>query len=215
MVLRSPGWLARSWGGDRVVVGREQLDGARAAADPQPLADQAEGRRVVAALEDHVAIAVQHRLLPDRQVVRPARQRPQRRPFELLELLERALPGRAMLASAGHVAAPGAELGVQLVEWGRRSAGQEVALDVVDPALLDLPLQVRRPRWVGIDAGAVVLGALAVGALDQRVVHAGTQDGCLQIVQDDPLRHAAQHLEGVAVQEQPGPDALIEDHLGV
>jgi hypothetical protein len=65
-------------GGDVLVLGGEQLDGARAAADPQRLSDQPIRRRVVAAFEDDLAVAIQGGLLPDGQVVRRTRQRPER-----------------------------------------------------------------------------------------------------------------------------------------
>src|SRR3982751_6193981 len=102
--------------GDRLMLVSEQFDGARAAPDPQRLADQTVRCGVVAALEDHVAIAMEGGLLPDRQVIRRPRQGPQRRPFDLLELLDGVLLGGAMLALAGRLDAPGAELGIELVE---------------------------------------------------------------------------------------------------
>jgi hypothetical protein len=101
--------------GHRLVVGGEQLDRARAAAGLQRLTDEAVGRRVVAALEHDVAVPVKDGLPPDRQVVGCPWQWPQRHPFELLEW---ALPGRAVLAAASHVSAPGARRGVEFVDRG-------------------------------------------------------------------------------------------------
>ena len=60
-------------------------------------------------------------------------------------------------------------------------------------------------------AEAVVLGALAVGGLDEGVVPAGLRDAGFEVVDDHPLRDAAEELEGALVAAQPGGHGLVED----
>ena len=66
-----------------------------------------------------------------------------------------------------------------------------------------------------VDLEAVALGTLGVGALHERVVHAGPGDRALGVVDDDPRGHGAEPLEGAAVTAEPGRHRLIPDELDV
>ena len=98
-----------------------------------------------------------------------------------------------------------------MVSW--RPAGQEVARHVV-AAGLDLALVLGGAGAAGGDQEAVVLGALAVAALDDGVVQNGLDDGRLEVVDDDLPGHAAEVLERPAVAAQPGLDLLVEHQAG-
>ena len=97
----------------------------------------------------------------------------------------------------------------------RRPSSEEIATDVVDAALLDLPLQAGRPRRLGVDEEAIVCGAFPIGTLRHRLGETGPHNRRLQIVGHDARRHAAPGSEGVFVAEQPGLHPLVEDYLGV
>ena len=73
----------------------------------------------------------------------------------------------------------------------------------------------RIPRRAGVNLERVPLGALGVGALDQRVVDAGLDDGALGVVDDDALEHAVEPLEGAAVAAEPGRHSLVPDEFHV
>ena len=69
--------------------------------------------------------------------------------------------------------------------------------------------------WAGVDLEAVALGTLAIGALHLGVTVVGAGDGAFGVVDDDPLGHAVEPLEGVAMAGEPGGDILAPDELGV
>ena len=184
-------------------------------ADPEPLAEQAMGRRVVGPVEDDVAVGVELGLLPLGELPGRERQREQRRALEPIEDLEGDLLDGAVEAAAGDLDAPAQEMTIAVVDVAEGAAGQGVALDVVDAALLDLPFVLGRARPTGRDEKAVVLGALAIAALDLGIVQSGVHDRGAEIIEHDPTRHAAEELEGGAMQPQPGLDRLVEDELGV
>src|SRR4029434_7924922 len=50
---------------------------------------------------------------------------------------------------------------------------------------------------------------------DLRVVPAGFGDGGLEVVEHNPVGYAAEKLEGVAVQHEPGCDTLVPDKFDV
>jgi hypothetical protein len=62
---------------------------------------------------------------------------------------------------------------IGVVEVAERAPGQRVAFDVVDPALLDLPVVRGCQGPTGRDEEAVVLDALAVAPLDFGIVEGG------------------------------------------
>ena len=96
--------------------------------------------------------------------------------------------------------------------WPR--AGQEVALHILHTRLNDALFG--RIRWrTGLDPKAVAFGALRIGALYDRIVHAGAGDGALGVVDDQPIRYSAKPLEGPAMTAQPGRHGLIKHKLQV
>ncbi len=201
-------------GGDEGVV-VEELDLAQGGADPEPLADQAMGRRVVGAGEDDVAVGVELGPLPLGQLPGRQGQRPQGRALDLLEDLQRDLLDRAVDAAPGGLDAPAQQVAIAVVDVAEGAAGQGVALDVVDAALFHLAFVLGRARPTGRDEKAVVLGALAIAALDLGIVERGVDDRGAEIVEHDAARDAAEELEGGAMQAQPRRDRLVEDQLGV
>ncbi len=204
----------RAMGGHQGVL-VEELDLAEGGPDPEALADEAMGGGVVGAGEDDVAVGVEFGALPLDQLPGGQGQGPERRALELIENLQRAPLGRAVYAPAGGLHAPAQEMAIALADVAEGAAGKRVALDVVDPALLDLAFVLGRPRATGRDEEAVVLGAVAVGALHLGIVEGGVDDGRPQIIQDDAPGDAAEEFEGGPMQAQPGRDRLVEDQLGV
>ena len=95
-------------GGDQLVLRVVQLHGARPRAEPQRLAHQPIGRRVVGALKGDVAVAVDRDALPDRRDVGGRRQRPQRGLLDRAETLQRLLLGRAVCAPSRDLDTPAA-----------------------------------------------------------------------------------------------------------
>ena len=169
---------------------------ADAGAPHVALADEAVRRRVVGAVEDDVAVAVQLGLLPLSKLPGRNRQRPQGGVLHLIEERQRDLLDGAVHAPAGDLQAPAQEMTIAVVQIAERAASQGVALDVMDPALLHLAFVLGRARPAGRDEEAVVLGALAVAALDLGVVERRVHDGGAEIIKYDPARHAAEELEG-------------------
>ena len=111
--------------------------------------------------------------------------------------------------------APPQEVAIAVVDVAEGAAGEGVALDIVDPTLFHLAFVLGRPRPTGRDEKAVVLGAVAVAALDLGIVQRGVDDGGAEIVEDDAARDPAEELEGGPMQAQPGRDGLVEHQLGV
>ena len=210
-----PGPLRARVGGDELVVGRVEADFPAAAPHPQALPDEAERRGVEGLLEDDVAVAMERGPLPERQVVGRRRQREELRPLHRGEAVKGRLLRGAVPSQPGGRLAPGAHVGVRPGQCRRRPAPEEVALDVVDPALLDLPFMLGRPRGAGGEEEAVVLGTFPVGRLDLRVVEAGPGDARLEVIQHDPLRHRPEERERLPMEGDPGRQRLVpgERHI--
>jgi hypothetical protein len=168
-------------GDERVVV--EQLDGAGARPDPEPLADEPMRPGVVGALEDDVAVTVELGPLPLGQLPRRGRQRLQGGALERVEDLERDLLDGAVDAAPGGLHAPAPQMAIAVVDVAELSPGEGVALDVVDAALLDLAFMLGRAWPAGRDQEAVVLGELPVAALHLGIVEGGVDDAGPQIIE--------------------------------
>src|SRR5450759_4677349 len=108
------------------------------------------------------------------------------------------------------------EPSIQVVDRLRIATGQELARDVVDASLLDLPLVLGCARPRRVDEEAVVLGALPVGALDDGITaKTRPHDGRLEVIGDNPRGGASKGGKGMGMAEQPGVDSLIEHQLRV
>jgi hypothetical protein len=94
------------------------------------------------------------------------------------------------------------------------TAREKIARDVMD-ALLDLAFVLRCAWTARRNEKAVVLGALAIGALHDRVVEHRLADRRLEIVDDDAVRHAAEPLKGPSMAAQPRRHVLVEHELDV
>ena len=92
---------------------------------------------------------------------------------------------------------------------------QEVAFHEMHAALLDLALVLRRGHPARRNQEPVVLGALAVRLLHQRIVKAGAHHRRLQVIRHDALRRTAKELQRMPVAQQPGRDLLVEHKLDV
>jgi len=182
-------------------------------AQPQRPAHQRERRGVEAAVELHVAVAMHGDAVPAAQVGRDRGQAPHQRALER-EQHQRLLARRAMHTPSRLLRHPHARLRVEVGHVAEAARGQEVALDVLH-AGFDDALLLRIVRRAGVDLEAIALGAFGVGALHERVVAAGLDDGALGVVDDQPLGHAVEPLEGAAVAAQPGRHRLIPDELDV
>src|SRR5438093_774328 len=200
-------------GDERVVV--EELDLQSGGAHPEALPEQTMRRGVVGAGEDDVTVGVKLGLLPLGELPGRQRQGEQGRALEPLEELERDLLDGAVDAPAGDLEAPAQQMAIAVGEVPEGAAGQGVAFDVVDPTLLHLAFVLGRARPTGRDEEAIVLGALAIAALDLGIVQGGVHDGSAEIIEHDPARNAAEELESGAMQPEPGLDSLVEDELGV
>jgi hypothetical protein len=200
---------------DELVALGVKLDGATAPADPHLLADQSKGRRIVRLLKGDVAIPMDLQLCPRREVVRMARQRLKRGVLDRPKARQRWVTGCPVDPHAGGLLDPLPQFPIEVIVWLGIASRQEVALDVVDAALLDLPFQPGGDRWIRIDPKAIMVGALAIAPLGQRLVDAGMHDRALEVVQDNPLRHAAQKVERVPMTQQSGFQALIKHDLGI
>ncbi|MFN8497983.1 MAG: hypothetical protein U0641_09010 [Anaerolineae bacterium] len=135
--------------------------------------------------------------------------------FRCLETLQRLLARRAMHALARRRPTPRQHIDVGLRQARRRAAAQEVALDVVHATLLDFALVLRRAYPTRRNQEAVMLSALAVGLLHLGFVALGVDNRCFEVVDDQPLGHAAEELEGLTVAGQPRRELLVKDELDV
>src|SRR3989449_12298 len=201
-------------GGDEDVL-VEELNLAAGRAHPEVLADQAMRPGVVGPAEDDVAVGMKLGLLPLGQLPGRERQRAQRRPLDLVEDLERNPLGGPVEAAAGDLHAPAQEMAIAVVHVAEGAAGQGVALGVVNPALFHLAFVLGRPWRTGRGGEAVVLGALAIAALDLRIVEGGVHDGGAEIIEHDAAWNAPEELERRAMQAEPRGDRMIEHDLGV
>src|SRR5262249_40120102 len=99
----------------------------------------------------------------------------------------------------GDLDAPPPQMAIGLVHVAEGAPGQGIALDVVHPALFDLPLVLGCPRAARRDEEAVVLRELAVTALDLRIVQGGVHDRGAEVIEHDPTRDAPEEIEGDAM----------------
>ncbi len=90
-------------------------------------------------------------------------------------------------------------------------APQEIALDVVHTALLDLALVFWGAGATGGDEEAIVFGTFAVGQLHLRVIPTRFGNTRLEIVDHEARRHAIEECEGAPMQLEPDrdPQALL------
>src|SRR4030067_2761625 len=102
-------------------------------AHPQGLSHQAEGRRVVRAFKDDMAVAVQFSLFPDGQIIRRTRQCFQTRFSHFLKTAARLLLGCAVNAHPSLVLTPLAYLSVGLYQFQRVFAAHEAPLTITNP----------------------------------------------------------------------------------
>jgi len=160
-----------------------QLDLQVGRADPEPLANEAVGPGVVGPGEDDMAVGVELGPLPLGQLPRRHGQRVQRRALHLVEDLQGDLLGRPVDAAARGLDTPAEQMAIAVVEVPEGAAGQGVAFNVVDAALLDLAFVLGRARPTGRDEKPVVLGALPVAPLHFGVVERGVHDRGTQIVE--------------------------------
>jgi hypothetical protein len=138
----------------------EELDLTEGGADPEALAEQAVGGRVVGAGEDDVTVGVQLGPLPLDQLPRREGQGPEGRPLARREDLQRGALGRAVDPTPGGLDSPAQQVAIAVVHVAEGAAREGVALDVVDPALFHLALVRGRPRTTRRDEETIVLGAL-------------------------------------------------------
>ncbi len=73
----------------------------------------------------------------------------------------------------------------------------------------------RIPWRTRLDLETVPFGALAVGALHFRLVHASLRDRAFGVVNNNPGWRTAERFEGAAVTAQPGGNGLVAHELGV
>ena len=169
-------------GGDEGVLVK-QLDLPGGGAHPQALPDEPMRGRVVGAGEDDVTVGVELGLLPLGQLPRRGRHGAEGGALDLVEDLERDPLGGAVDPAPGDLDTPAPQVTIGLVDVAEGAPGEGVALDVVDAALLDLALVLGRARAAGRDEEAVVLGEVAVAALDLRIVEGGVDDRGPEIVE--------------------------------
>jgi len=152
---------------------------------------------------------------PDREFWRDIRETSEQLRFlDRLEQGQGLLAGGAMEAVAGLGQNPLAQLRVRLTERAELTQGQEGLLEVLHPGL-NAAFQLRFAWWAGVDLEAVAFGLLGVGALHLGVAPVGEEDGAFGVVDDDPLGHAVEPREGMAVAGEPGGNILAPDQLGV
>ena len=70
-------------------------------------------------------------------------------------------------------------------------------------------------RRTCVDFEQVSFGAFGIRPLDCGVVDAGLGDGALGVIDDDPARHTAKPVKGMAMTGQPGHRRLIPDDFGI
>ena len=188
---------------------------ATAATDPQTLTDQAERGGVVGIVEGQMAIAVQRDQFPGRQVVGGLGKRTEVRLLGLLKAQQGWLSGGAMDALSGGGQTPLTNILVGLRERGGCATPEEIARDIVHAALFDLAFVLGRARATGSDEEAVMLGTLAVALLDLGVIPGSLGNASLEIVDHQALRHTAEKFKGMAMEQQPGANLLVEDKLDI
>ena len=180
-------------------------------------ADQRPRHAVVVGVHVHAAVV----LHPPRQLAhlperRPAGQRPQRRRLVALEARDRRLARGAVHARVGHLAHPPGQVRLQRRPAREAPAGDGVALDVADAALV-LALGAGAVGRAGHRPHAPVAGE-GVQALVERhlarrpVVVLDERPG---VVQQQLARHAAEVAEGALDPVQPRRLPLVPEGADV
>ena len=194
----------------------EDLDGRRRVADLDLLAEELERHAVGVSLDEDVVVDVEAAQLPLREDVARGRQGLEGRTVELLvegaaadaQLLHR--PVVELVEEDADRLVQGAEAEERLVaESGEYPAlGQKYSS-------LDRSLVPWFPRSRGDDDGAVVGGEVLVGAIDARLVAAGTGDGALELVGDPQGGRAPEVLDHAGVGVDPVGQLLGRGRLDV
>src|SRR6266508_876746 len=107
---------------------------------------------------------------------------------------------------------------------GARVCGDQFIRAGVQPHLLaaaadlqGLASQAERRRVEGLLKHhiAIMFGTFTVASLDLRVVEKGLSNAGIEVIEHDPAWHAAKESKRVAVERNPGRQALVEDELDV
>ena len=167
-------------------------------------------------VRDDVVVDVHPRLVPGGELIPGGRQRPQRRPVQLLE--QQPAGAVQLLERAGidlrHARADrGVRLG-QRPEPPVPQPGDDPPLREQHPGL-GLGLIPRLVRSGGNDGDAVVPGHLGEGGVDVRLVPVRAGHPRAQVVTHYDRRAAAQRLEAVHVRGHPVQQLLRRERLGV
>ncbi len=178
----------------------EQLGGQ---ANVDVSADQPPGHRVQPAGDLDVAVGMDLRRRPGRQLERLGRQRQQRRRFRSLEHLQRLRASkRPAGAAAGDLEAPDLS---GLLHRGQRAelaAGEEAVADIGNrPLHAWLVLRLPRPR--GVDEHAVVAGQLGVGTVELGVVQVRADHAGLEVIGHQPPGRSAEEAQRGHVRLDP------------
>src|SRR5690606_6037417 len=118
-----------------------------------------------------------------------------------------------MTSLAGDVDQPPLQADARFTDVLRCMGLEVVVLDVAHRRL-DLALLLRAAWWSRVDDEAIVSRQFAVAAVERGFIvdaERRTDDGRLEVVGDDRLRHATELFEALDVQAQPGLDLLVED----
>ena len=219
LVVGAPQSGASPGVGRHALVAAQQVDALQRRPDPHLLAHEAPGNRVLAPVEDDVAVGVHGCALPGRGHVGPRGKRLQRGLLLCLEQLEWLDVQRAVVALTGDLEGQPVELllGIDDVRQFRRSGQEEAPLHVLD-GRLDLALLLRVPHRRGIDLEVVVPRQLDEAAVQPALVAVDAERGAdhrgLEVVGDDDLGHATEPGERLDVQPEPRLRPLVEHDLG-
>jgi hypothetical protein len=183
---------------------------AAAASDPQLLPKQAKRGRVKGLLKDHMAVATDVDLLPEREVIGYSRQGLALGPLNRLKAAERGFFRRPAEAWPRGRQAPALEVTIRLGDRHRAPAPSRMALDVVDPLWRDRAFVLWGPG-ARIAQKAIGLSPFPASALHLGIIEAGLDDPRLAVVEDDPMRHAPDDGERMFMELHPGRQRLIED----
>ena len=70
-------------------------------------------------------------------------------------------------------------------------------------------------RTAGRDPKAIMLGTFGIGAIGNRIVKSGLDNGGFEIVTGDAARYAPEEGKGAYMQAEPGFDLLVADELHI
>jgi hypothetical protein len=164
----------------------EHLDQPGGEASVDVVANQPPWNRVQRAGDLDVAVGMDLRRRPGRQLERGGRQRQQRWPLAGLKDLQRlGAAQRPAGAAAGDLEAPGLGGLLHGLEAGELAAGEEAIAHIGDrPLHARLILRLAGPG--GVDEHAVVAGQLGIGAIQFGVVQVRADDTGLEVVGHQP-----------------------------